>query len=269
MRFHNCPFEKSFCGHAFLFACGFHSSIFFFCEVDFKIYHRSGNGVKGSSHAGLIVGGERVLHHLWRGHAHASGSEVQRVNLFPGQVQQNLAHLPGGRGVVGFVNHGVKSEVLLRLALIIANFIFLSTIKTQIFFAFCFTAGRKARIIHGMTNEELKAAIKAKGYTLKAFAEVLGVSYDAFRQSLASSKPLTEQLRRHIMLALQVSPDAARGERVPVPVALSLPPEVWQGIDAAAEARGISSEKYTAQLCQQLARNIAQGLILGRPGEDK
>lgn len=118
--------------------------------------------------------------------------------------------------------------------------------------------------ISGVTNEQLKAAIKAKGYTIKAFAEVLSVSYDSLRQSLSGAKPLTEQLRRHILLALQASPDAARGERVPVPVALSLPPEVWQGIDAAAAARGISSEKYTQQLCQQLAKNIATGLILGR-----
>ena len=163
--------------------------------------------------------------------------------------------------------HSRKSEVLLRLALIIANFIFLSTTKTQIFFAFCFTAGRKARIIHGMTNEELKAAIKAKGYTLKAFAEVLGVSYDAFRQSLASSKPLTEQLRRHIMLALQVAP-AADGERAPFPLTLSLPVDIWQGIDAAAEKAGMTPERYTQQLCQQLAKNIATGLILHRPQTD-
>ncbi len=128
---------------------------------------------------------------------------------------------------------------------------------------FFFTAGRKARIIHGMTNEELKAAIKAKGYTLKAFADVLGVAYTTLRQVLAGSKPLTEQLRRHIMLALQVSPQQD-GQRVPVPLSLSLPSEVWQGIDAAAEKAGMTPERYTQQLCQQLAKNIATGLIIGR-----
>lgn len=127
---------------------------------------------------------------------------------------------------------------------------------------FFFTAGRKARIIHGMTNEELKAAIKAKGYTLKAFADVLGVAYTTLRQVLAGSKPLTEQLRRHIMLALQVAP-AADGRRVPL--SLSLPSEVWQGIDAAAEKAGMTPERYTQQLCQQLAKDVAAGLILHRP----
>ena len=117
--------------------------------------------------------------------------------------------------------------------------------------------------MHGMTNQELKAAIKAKGYTIEAFAEVLSVSYDSLRQSLSGAKPLTEQLRRHIMLALQASPQQD-GQRVPVPLSLSLPSEVWQGIDAAAEKAGMTPERYTAQLCQQLAKNIATGLILGR-----
>ena len=118
-----------------------------------------------------------------------------------------------------------------------------------------------------MTNEELKAAIKAKGYTLKAFAEVLGVAYVTLRQVLSGTKPLTEQLRRHIMLALQVAP-AADGERAPFPLTLSLPVEIWQGIDAAAEKAGMTPERYTQQLCQQLAKNIATGLILHRPQTD-
>lgn len=134
--------------------------------------------------------------------------------------------------------------------------------KSHIFY---FTAGRKARIIHGMTNEELKAAIKAKGYTLKAFAEVLGIAYDTLRRVLSGNKPLTEQLRRHIMLALQVAP-AADGRRVPL--SLALPVEIWQGIDAAAEKAGMTPERYTQQLCQQLAKNVAAGLIVHRPQPD-
>lgn len=118
--------------------------------------------------------------------------------------------------------------------------------------------------MHGMTNQELKAAIKAKGYTLKAFAEVLGVAYVTLRQVLSGSKPLTEQLRRHIMLALQVSPQQD-GQRVPVPVSLALPVEIWQGIDAAAEKAGMTPERYTQQLCQQLAKDVAAGLIIHRP----
>ncbi|MBQ3217746.1 MAG: hypothetical protein IJB33_02610 [Akkermansia sp.] len=136
-------------------------------------------------------------------------------------------------------------------------------IKVFNFYTLFFTAGRKARIIHGMTNEELKAAIKAKGYTLKAFAEVLGVAYATLRLALSGKQPLTEQLKRHIMLALQVSPQQD-GQRVPVPVSLALPVEIWQGIDAAAEKAGMTPERYTAQLCQQLAKNIATGLIIGR-----
>ena len=54
-----------------------------------------------------------------------------------------------------------------------------------------------------MNREQIKAAIKAKGYTIKAFAEILGIAYDTLRRVLSGNKPLTEQLRRHIMLALQ------------------------------------------------------------------
>ena len=115
-----------------------------------------------------------------------------------------------------------------------------------------------------VNNEAIKAAIKARGYTLKAFADVLGVSYGAFRQSLSGVKPLTEQLRRHIMLALQASTPAPSGQGVPVSVPLSLPVEVWQAIDAAAASQGISAEKYTGQVLQQLAKAITAGLIQSR-----
>lgn len=114
-----------------------------------------------------------------------------------------------------------------------------------------------------MTNEQIKAAIKAKGYTIKAFAEVLSVSYDSLRQALAGTKPLTEQLRRHIMLALQAT-QGQSGQRVSVPVSLTLPPEIWQAIDTAAAAQGTTPERYTEQLCRKLAQDISQGLIIGR-----
>ena len=112
-----------------------------------------------------------------------------------------------------------------------------------------------------MTNEQIKAAIKAKGYTLKAFADVLGVSYDAFRQSLASSKPLTEQLRRHIMLALQSDAPQQPGTHT---ARVSLPPEIWHAIDTAAQNAGTTPEKYTARLVQDLAKDITASLILTR-----
>ena len=115
-----------------------------------------------------------------------------------------------------------------------------------------------------MTNEDIKAAIRAKGYTLKAFAEVLGVSYGAFRQSLSGVKPLTVQLRRHILLALQSDTPAPEGKAVPVSIPLSLPGEIWQAIDKASAAQGISSERYTSELVQRLAKDITAGLLHAR-----
>ena len=116
-----------------------------------------------------------------------------------------------------------------------------------------------------MTNEQLKAAIKAKGYTIKAFADVLGVSYGALRQSLSGVKPLTEQLRRHILLALQHPAPGTTGEIMPVSVPLTLPGEMWEAIDKAAAAQGISTEQYTANMCRALANDIAASLTISRP----
>ena len=118
-----------------------------------------------------------------------------------------------------------------------------------------------------MTNEDIKAAIRAKGYTIKAFAEVLGVAYGTLRRALAGNQPLTEQLRRHILLALQSSTPAPEGQLVPVNIPLSLPVEIWQAIDKAAAAQGLSSERYTAELVQRLARDITAGLIQSRTGK--
>lgn len=115
-----------------------------------------------------------------------------------------------------------------------------------------------------MTNADIKAAIRAKGYTIKAFSEVLGVSYGALRQSLSGVKPLTEQLRRHILLALQSSTPAPEGQPVPVNIPLSLPPELWQAIDKGAAAQGISPERYTSQLVHRLAKDITAGLLQAR-----
>lgn len=115
-----------------------------------------------------------------------------------------------------------------------------------------------------MTNEDIKAAIRAKGYTIKAFAGVLGVAYDTLRRVLSGNKPLTEQLRRHILLALQSSTPAPKGQAVPVNIPLSLPPEIWQAIDKAAAAQGISPQRYTAELVQRLAKDITAGLLQAR-----
>lgn len=115
-----------------------------------------------------------------------------------------------------------------------------------------------------MTQEQLKAAIKAKGYTIKAFAEVLGIAYGTLRRVLSGNKPLTEQLRRHIMLALQSAAPVPDGQAVPVNLSLTLPPEIWRAIDQAAAAQGITPAKYTSELVQRLAKDITAGLIHGR-----
>ena len=115
-----------------------------------------------------------------------------------------------------------------------------------------------------MTNEAIKAAIRAKGYTIKDFSEVLGVAYGTLRRALAGNQPLTEQLRRHILLALQSSTPAPEGQAVPVNIPLSLPGEIWQAIDKAAAAQGISPERYTSELVQRLAKDITAGLLHAR-----
>ena len=57
-----------------------------------------------------------------------------------------------------------------------------------------------------MTHEEIKAAIKARGYTIKSFAEKMGVPYSTLRLALSGYRPLTGTLKGHILLALQAAP---------------------------------------------------------------
>ena len=108
-----------------------------------------------------------------------------------------------------------------------------------------------------MTNEQIKDAIKAKGYTLKAFAEVLGVACDTLRRALNGKQPLTEQLRRHILLALHAPTEEQRG-------CLTLPEKVWAAIDELASEQGISPERCTENICKQFAQGVAQELIKNR-----
>lgn len=112
-----------------------------------------------------------------------------------------------------------------------------------------------------MTNEQIRVAIKAKGYTIKAFAGILGLAYGTLQRILAGRKPMTEQLRRHILLALQSDTPQQPG----TPAAgVTLPPEMWNAIDTAAENAGTTPEKYTARLMQDLAKDISHALIIGR-----
>lgn len=137
----------------------------------------------------------------------------------------------------------------------------LSTQKAGNRSIFFFTTGKKNPTMPAMNREQIKAAIKAKGYTIKAFAEILGIAYDTLRRVLSGNKPLTEQLRRHILLALQSDTPQQPG----TPAAgVTLPPEMWNAIDTAAENAGTTPEKYTARLLQDLAKDISHALIIGR-----
>ncbi|MBE6418902.1 MAG: hypothetical protein E7031_02100 [Akkermansiaceae bacterium] len=121
-----------------------------------------------------------------------------------------------------------------------------------------------------MTEKQIKAAIHAKGYTLKAFAEILGVAYETLRKGLSGAKPLTEQLRRHILLALQTTP--ANGDvRTSYPLGaesgFSLPPRIWHALDAEATAQGITTAEYTRYLVMTIANQIVDDIITHRPLE--
>lgn len=113
----------------------------------------------------------------------------------------------------------------------------------------------------------IKRLIAGKGYTIRAFAEILGVSYDSFRKILSGKNPLTEQLHRHIMLALQVTP-ANGAMRFFAPVGsesgFSLPRRVWDALDEEATVKGITTAEYTRQLVMSLASEIVDSIILHR-----
>lgn len=113
----------------------------------------------------------------------------------------------------------------------------------------------------------IKRLINEKGYTITDFAEILGVSYDSLRKVLSGYNPLTEQMRRHIMLALQVTPAnenmrfiAPRGRES----GFTLPRRIWHAIDAEATAKGITTAEYTRQLVITLANEIVDSIILHR-----
>lgn len=119
-----------------------------------------------------------------------------------------------------------------------------------------------------MTPDKIKAAIDNKGYTIKEFSEILGVSYDNLRKVLSGNKPLTKQLSRHIMLALQIQPYNPNWRAVS-PVGqesgFALPPRIWYAIEEEATARGITTAEYVQNLIIGLAKKIAEHIILYRP----
>lgn len=54
----------------------------------------------------------------------------------------------------------------------------------------------------GMTTDEIKAAIKAQGYTIGSFAKKLGITGDALGRVLSGARPFSPSLRKHIELLL-------------------------------------------------------------------
>lgn len=127
-----------------------------------------------------------------------------------------------------------------------------------------------------MTNKDLKEAIRANGYTIKAFAEILGVEYGTLRKALAKSKPVSEQLKRHIMLALKdkgFNPlsiykpgikDGVIPEPIPFTPSLTIPSEILPILDKAAEQQEISFEEYIENACILFAKQMARGIVKGR-----
>ena len=123
-----------------------------------------------------------------------------------------------------------------------------------------------------MTTEELKQAIISRGYTQKAFAEILGVHHDTLQRVLSGKKTLTKQLRNHIMLALKENPVHPlmqyhpEGNKAPffLQVPFELPPELWQIVNSLANQENCSPDEYIEQFCVNFAKNIARGIIQAR-----
>lgn len=76
--------------------------------------------------------------------------------------------------------------------------------------------GAKWTYSNGMTLDEIKTALKAQGLTVKQLAERLGMSYTNTRLMLNGSRPMSEQISRHISFVL----GAAKTQMVVVTVDL-------------------------------------------------
>lgn len=68
-----------------------------------------------------------------------------------------------------------------------------------------------------MTIEEIKAALKERGWTITDLAETIGVTADGLGRILAGKRPLTQQLERHIGLVLGLRKDTLMMFRVSLP----------------------------------------------------
>lgn len=68
-----------------------------------------------------------------------------------------------------------------------------------------------------MNPEEIKTALKERGWTITDLAEKIGVTADGLGRILAGKRPLTQQLERHIGLVLGMRKDTLMMFRVSLP----------------------------------------------------
>lgn len=67
-----------------------------------------------------------------------------------------------------------------------------------------------------MTITEIKAAMEARGWTIAAFAEKLGVGYNTLRHILAGRVSMTDAMHNHICLLLREPREAVLVYRVDI-----------------------------------------------------
>lgn len=70
-----------------------------------------------------------------------------------------------------------------------------------------------------MTTEEIKTAIKAKGYTQAEFAKKLGVAPSTLTNALSGITPMTKALHNHIALLLEKERDVVIVYKIELPEA--------------------------------------------------
>lgn len=116
------------------------------------------------------------------------------------------------------------------------------------------------------SGEELKARIRNKGYTLKAFAKVLGVSDSTLHRFLSGTQE-NEQLRRHVLLALQLEPFNPGMRIIPSfyeERESAMTPRLWRAIEREATAQGKTTEVFFIELMQAMAKKLAEMILQER-----
>lgn len=116
-----------------------------------------------------------------------------------------------------------------------------------------------------MTNEEIKQAIKARGYTIKAFSAKMDVAYKTLLQALNGKQPLTATLKNHILLALSSEGGAvshAPGRDVYMTFKVQVPGgDVVEEIGGTIGARGVADRRDA--LAGIIRHNVGELIRLG------